>query len=236
MTVVFTGDESIGAIVGEFHGASNLLKEHRIDFCCGGDRTLNTVLKQKGIETDSFVKKLNAMAALAVEAPAGTDWRTAPLTELVGHIIRKHHDYLRAELPVLGEFVAKVARVHGANHPELIRLHHYYQELRTDLEEHLAAEERETFPLIAEYESVQTREALAQALATINRLEDEHSRAGELLGDMRLVTHDYMLPPDACRTYTLAFRKLEDLEADMFEHIHLENNILFTRLAAMAAR
>jgi regulator of cell morphogenesis and NO signaling len=57
---------------------------------------------------------------------------------------------------------------------------------------------------------------------------------GDYLKEIRAITGDYSLPPGACRTYTLTFQKLEELESDVFLHVHLENNILFPRIAEKA--
>lgn len=43
------------------------------------------------------------------------------------------------------------------------------------------------------------------------------------------LTHDYVLPADACNSYTYLFGKMKEFEDDLFQHIHLENNILFPK-------
>jgi regulator of cell morphogenesis and NO signaling len=63
--------------------------------------------------------------------------------------------------------------------------------------------------------------------------EDEHEAAGDILKELRKVTKDYSVPKDGCDTYFKTFDKLQQLEADLFEHIHLENNILFRRFNAI---
>jgi len=234
MTTIYTGEESIGRIVSEYHAASNLLKEHRIDFCCGGDRILKDVLAEQRIEPTAFLKRLNMLAALADQDDSGTDYRSMSMTALSAHIVHRHHAYLKEELPVLGEFVGKIMRVHGSNHLELRELHHWYFDMKGELEEHLAAEEVGIFPFIEEYERSASVRALEQAMQAIETLETDHDKVGDILKLMRTVTQDYALPPDACRTYTLAYQKLEQLESDLFEHIHLENNILFPRLLEAA--
>ncbi|WP_202903256.1 hemerythrin domain-containing protein, partial [Gorillibacterium massiliense] len=90
-------------------------------------------------------------------------------------------------------------------------------------------------PLILSYETDPSPETLEQAKIAIQQLEDDHAGVGALLKTMRELTQDYSLPEWACRTYTLAFQKLEALESDLFQHIHLENNILFPRIERMAA-
>lgn len=233
MLIVFDGTETIGEIVAEFHGASNLLKEYRIDFCCGGDRTLSTVLMQQAIDQAAFLGLLNEAYRNAMQQKdPNVDWRTVTYNELIDHVIYNHHAYLNKELPLLRDFVTKILRVHGAEHPELVTLHKKFHDLKTELEQHLISEEVIVFPKIREYEQTGSEAALGKAIAAIHELEAEHEHAGDLLKEMRAITNDYTLPEGACRTYTLTFQKLEALEADLFEHIHLENNIMFPRLEA----
>src|SRR5690606_17329065 len=220
----FTGSETVGEIVAAFPGAGNLMKKHKIAFCCGGYRPLSEDLRHKGIDEKKILEKQQQ----------NVDWRNAPLCDLIDHIVQKHHAYLLEELPLLSQFVTKIFRVHGGAHPELARLHRLFHQLKTDLEQHLVEEEETVFPLIKEAERAGTREAFQKASETLAKLEDDHSAAGELLREMREITDDYRLPEGACRTYTLTFRKLEELEADMFQHIHLENNVLFPRVSRQA--
>lgn len=229
----FTGQEKIGEIVTVFLGASNLFKEYKIDFCCGGSQTLAAALQQRNIDEASFLEKLNeAYQKEQQQNNQNIDWRKASYSELIHHIVHTHHEYLSNELPVLSAFVTKVMYRHGMDHPELQQLHQLFHELKEEMEEHLVKEEQTLFPLIQEYEQTGSSSILEQVLQTIEELESEHNHTGELLKEMRIVTNNYQLPRGACRTYTLSFLKLEQLESDMFQHIHLENNVLFPRLLA----
>lgn len=235
MERIFTGNDTVGEVVAAFPGASNLFKQHTIDFCCGGNRTLSTVLRQQKLEEESFLATLNEAYQTANRLAVETDWREVPYPELIDHIVNKHHAYLVQELPLLSEFVTKILRVHGQAHPELTRLHQLFHQFKMELDQHMIDEEQIVFPKIRVYAETGYREALDYAVAANERLEAEHSAAGDLLRHMREVTNDYTLPEGACRTYTLTFQKLEELEADMFQHVHLENNIMFPRLAKEAS-
>lgn len=57
----------------------------------------------------------------------------------------------------------------------------------------------------------------------------EHDTAGQILRELRVLTSDYKLPPDACISYQTLYQALENFEKDLHQHIHLENNILFPR-------
>jgi len=237
MEQAFNGSETIGEIVAAFPGAGNLLKEYKIDFCCGGNRTLSSVLEQQRIDQNMFLERLNQMFQKAHESrDRDTDWRKAPLCELVDHIVQVHHAYLLKELPLLSEFVTKILRVHGQAHPELARLHKRFHQMKMELEQHLITEEEIIFPLIRKAEQTGDPADLSKAANTMEQLEDDHSAVGNLLKEMRGITQDYRLPDDACRTYTLTFRKLEEMESDLFEHIHLENNVLFPRVKLLSSR
>jgi regulator of cell morphogenesis and NO signaling len=194
---------------------------------------LNTVLSHQNIAANPFIETLNEMYQKSQKNSDSTvNWLDVSSIDLIDHVVAEHHVYLQKELPLISEFISKILRVHGPNHgEELSQLHQLFHLMKTELEQHLIAEEQTVFPLIKAYElnpSMTLPEEISKAIVT---LEGDHSGVGDYLKGMRAVTLDYTLPPEACRTYTLTFQKLVDLEADVFQHIHLENNILFPRFA-----
>jgi regulator of cell morphogenesis and NO signaling len=60
-------------------------------------------------------------------------------------------------------------------------------------------------------------------------MEIEHDDAGNELAVIRKLTDGYQLPADACQTFAALYEGLAAMEADLHEHIHLENNILFPK-------
>jgi regulator of cell morphogenesis and NO signaling len=61
----------------------------------------------------------------------------------------------------------------------------------------------------------------------------DHDSAGNSLRQMRQVSAAYQAPRDACTSFKALYSALEEFEADLHKHIHLENNILFPRAMAM---
>jgi len=182
-------------------------------------------------QSSMFVEELNQLLKeqQGRENLEGFNWEEKSHSDLIDHILEKHHSYLNSELPALNQYVTKVSRVHGSNHPELNHVYMLYQQIKIELEQHSLIEETEVFPLIKEYEknpSIASKERLGKV---ISELETDHEKVGLLLREIRAVTQDYSLPEDACMTYRMTFSRLEELESDMFDHIHLENNILFPR-------
>jgi len=181
----------------------------------------------------------------AIDAPASApgvaerDWYTAPLPELVAHILQVHHAYMKGALPKVNELARKVLHAHGAHHGDMLqRVYDLYQALDDELSGHLRKEEAVLFPYIvaAEAHRQGAFESPAACFGSIenpiHQMEHEHESAGQTLMELRKMTGDYRLPEDACPTFRALYEELERMEGDLHQHIHLENNILFPRAIA----
>ncbi|GGK37009.1 iron-sulfur cluster repair di-iron protein [Caldalkalibacillus thermarum] len=231
MEKVFDRTSKVGDIVTIYPQASDIFKAHRIDFCCGGDRPLGEVLEEKNLNEEEILNRLNeGYAQKQTHDQQQTNWMEASYRDIIRHIIDTHHAYLYRELPQLSQYVTKVFRVHGPDRPELADVHRLFHTLKTELEQHALKEEEHVFPLIQAYEENPTPEARQKLIKGIAELEDEHDTAGDILKQLRDLTSDFQPPEGACMTYQMTYQRLEELESDMFEHVHLENNILFKRI------
>jgi len=215
-------DRSIGSIVAELPEAAQVFKRFDIDFCCGGARLLGAAVGEAGLDADTVGRALIEARRKAASITDATDFRTFSADDLVDHIEARHHAYLQEALPEISERLTVVLRAHGRNHPELFPLHGVYGALRTDLEQHLVKEETMLFPGLTEGKG----DPDAETRALAKTIRDEHTAAGEALRTMRRLMHDYVAPEDACPTFRRLLKDLETLESDLFQHIHLENNIL----------
>lgn len=208
-----------------------------IDYCCGGQRTLEEATQADGLNADAILAALSALEAVP-EAPADQeDWATMAPAELVDHLESVHHAYLHAELPRLDALAEKVATVHGERHPELVAVRADVRALVEDLDPHLAKEERVLFPLIRELAAaVDAGETPPAPLtAPIQVMRTEHDHTGELLSKLRADALDFALPGDACGSYQALYQGLAQLEADTHLHVHKENNVLFPAVEALGA-
>jgi regulator of cell morphogenesis and NO signaling len=227
----FTARHKPVDIVKIFPKASDLFKKRRIDFCCGGDRPLGEVFKERNIDEAEVLSELNqAYHNWQKEDHEVIDWDAKTPSELIDHIVHTHHAYLYEELPALGKFVSKIFRVHGKNHPHLKELHRLYNDFKTEMEEHSIKEEEEVFPLIKEYEENPSDELLERIRIANGGLEDEHDETGNMLKRMREITDGFQPPNDACNSYRITYARLAQLETDTFQHIHLENHVLFKQI------
>ncbi|MEH7492671.1 iron-sulfur cluster repair di-iron protein [Neobacillus niacini] len=216
-------------IVNELPKTSDVFKKFRIDFCCGGNIPLSEAIAANGINEEAIMEELRVIFEKNSSAETNLEvWTKSDSTTIIDHVINHYHRTSEEELSLLSPYVTKVSRVHGDSHPELIKVHELFYEFKKELIEHMAKEEAVVFPLIKQLAdgTVENRE---EAINMIVELEKEHDHAGEILRQIRSVTSDYTLPLDACGTYRLVYKRLEDLEGLTFMHVHLENNILFPR-------
>lgn len=231
MTTI-TENTTVGEVASSFPKSIPLFQQAGIDFCCGGNKTLRDVCREKGLAVESFIAGV-AQAHQSADNTADRDWSSATLSELLDHILAKHHAYLWNEMPKISTMLAKVIEVHGKNHSESLQpLGRFYSGLRRELEEHMWKEENILFPLIRQMEQASQSSRAMPGMPVggpIHMMEYEHESAGNALRQMRKVTDEYRLPEDACATYRALFDGLKEMEADLHQHIHLENNILFPR-------
>jgi regulator of cell morphogenesis and NO signaling len=224
MEPTFHSSTIIKDIVTRMPKASGILRNYKIDFCCGGNRPIREAIIENKLEENEVLTRLNETYLQQQTEPTQEfSAGQASNRELIEYIVQTHHTYLNNVLPELSQYVTKILRVHGSSHPELNDVYQLFHEMKMELDQHMIQEEEGVFPLILRYE-------LPAINHTIETLIDDHQAVGNLLKQLRKVTLDYRLPEGACTTYTVTYRKLEELEADLFQHIHLENNVLFPRV------
>lgn len=231
MMHVFTDKETPASIVKVFPKASDLFKERRIDFCCGGDRPLKEVFLEDNHDSEAVLSELNnTYREWRRDDQEIVDWDAIAPSKLIDHIVEKYHGNLKDELNPLGELVTRIYRVHGGRDAHLKELYRLYHEFKMEMEEHMITEENDVFPLIKVYEE-NPSDALKQQISDANGgLEDEHEVCGDLLKRMRVITDDFVPPENACGSYRITYARLADLETDTFQHVHLENNVLFKQI------
>lgn len=227
-----TEDRTVGELVAERPGRSRVFQSLQVDFCCQGGRTLREACERKGLPLDDVLRQLEAeMQEADPLNPAGL-----PLDELAGHIVAKHHAFLRRECPRLRAMSARVAQVHGGHTPSLVEVFDVYCGLEAELESHMMKEEQILFPAVSAM--IRGESGPVSLDGPIACMIHEHDDAGAALARLHELTGGYSPPADACNTYRALFAGLADLEEDLHRHIHLENSVLFPgalRLAGIAA-
>ncbi len=229
-------------VVLELPQATRVFEKLKIDYCCGGDTPLGEACATAGVKVENLERMLEEAGQAEVQGKGSIKFQKATLSELISHILDKHHVYTKEEMARLEPLIDKVIAAHGENHSELRSLGGLFQQLCADLKPHMFKEEQILFPYIVEMESsaLQNRPAPVAPFGTVKNpirmMMMEHETVGDLLRELRALSSDYTVPPDGCISYQTLYQALEAFEQDLHQHIHLENNILFPRAVAMEER
>jgi regulator of cell morphogenesis and NO signaling len=234
-------NKTVRDVALEMPEATRVFEKLKIDYCCGGDKPLGEACATAGVEVADLERMLGEAGKTQAQGNGSLDFQRSTLSELIDHILGKHHVYTKEEMARLGALIEKVLAAHGENHPELKGISGFFQQLCADLKPHMFKEEQVLFPYIIEMErcAVQSRPAPFAPFGTVNNpirmMMMEHDTAGDLLRELRALSSNYTVPPDGCISYQTLYQALEAFEQDLHQHIHLENNVLFPRAIGLEA-
>lgn len=202
--------------------AARVFYANRLDFCCGGRRSFADACRERGLDADAILAEITRD-----EATFGpvTRWDTAPLPMLVDHIVNYYHRRLRETLPELVRMARRVETRHREKASCPTGLAVLLEHVQRSVLDHLEKEETILFPAI-------TRRVGAHVAAPVQVMELEHEHHKADLLRIRALTDDLEPPAEACTTWRALYLGLQQLEQELMEHIHLENNILFRRALA----
>lgn len=208
-------ERQVADIAANLPGATQVFRNHKIDFCCGGQVPLAEAVAARGAALAAVEAELAALETGVADAPQSTE-------ELIEHILDRYHATHRAELPELVRLAARVEDRHAGNPAVPRGIHAALIEASAALEDHMQKEEQILFPLMR---------AGGHPMIThpISHMRHEHDEHGERLANLEALAHNFELPEEACPTWRALYTGVRKLIDDVHQHVHLENNVLFVR-------
>ena len=233
---MLTQEKTIGDFVAENFRTAEVFKKYHIDFCCKGGRTVEEACDNKKVSPQQIYQELEEIVNRKSE---DIDFNSWPLDLLADYVEKTHHRYVEEKSAMLIPYLNKLCKVHGERHPELFEINELFIGSAQDLAAHMKKEELILFPFIKQMvEAKKNGEPLPEPrFGTVENpvamMKHEHEAEGERFVKIAELTNNYEFPDDACGTYQVTYRMLEDFQNDLHKHIHLENNILFPKAIAM---
>ena len=217
------------------HRATGIFRKYNINFCCGGNITLEEACKLTNADLQQLLKELNRtlqVSRMAVSVDS-SKWN---IDFLIDYLVNVHHTYLYDNLPDLKETMVKFTSGHQTKYAYLGQLMESFQAFYDDLIPHLEHEETVIFPYIRQIaHGHEDREPYAALLVRTLRkpidtlIMHEQENIEQYLRKFRELTNDYSPPASACVTHKVALSKLKELDADLSQHVYLENELLFPK-------
>ena len=238
--MILTPQTPVGDIVRENVNAAIVLTWMHIDYCCHGNQTLSEACMRAGADIDKVMLKLEH--AFTLENHERANVQKKPPDELCDYIIRQHHHYIREHIPVLTTNIEKLCNVHGHIHPELLSIRELFHATSYDLVQHMQEEEMILFSYIkhmavcSKNGEVLHTPAFGTVVNPIRLIVAEHRDEAGGFQEINKITGHYAIPGDACDTFMVTYKMLDEFEQDLHWHFHLENNVLFPQAREMESR
>ncbi len=207
-------DQSLGSLAVQIPGATAVFRRLKLDFCCGGQQSLDSACANKGIDAQAVLTEIRALQQqkAAPEAPEPA--------ELIDHILQRYHEVHRQQLPELIRMARRVEAVHR-EHPQVPKgLANHLEAMERELLDHMAKEEQILFPLLRQG-------GHPMVVHPIGVMRHEHVSHGAQLERLAELTQQHQPPAGACNTWQALYAGTARLSDDLIEHIHTENNLLF---------
>ena len=222
--------KKVGELVAEHYQAAKVFKKYGIDFCCGGGKTVAEACAAKNVPLNDFQRNLQEALSQKNGSSAMNANRWSPAF-LADYIEQEHHTYVRETMPAILKYAQKVAKVHCDSIPASKEILVLFQALAHDLTVHLTDEEKNVFPVIRKkYAGISVD--VNEFKQAIESLEADHETAGTIMKRIRSITKDFTPPEFACNTVRVLYKLQEEFEGDPHHHVHLENNVLFPKVAS----
>ena len=224
---MITKEDIVADVVTDFPKSADIFRNAGIDFCCGGQESIASAVNHKpNIDLNSLLNKLNHIDN--TEGNSTINPKFLNVESLIQYIQSAYHETLKEEFKNLTPYMTKLAKVHGPSHPYLLKLQDLYREFRDSMLDHIRKEDEEDFPKLIQYSQGQDVQNIKIILED---LINDHEDTGQLLNVMNQLTSDYQTPEEACRTWKLVYQRLQNIERQTHQHVHLENHVLFKKVS-----
>ncbi|MFN8340641.1 MAG: hemerythrin domain-containing protein [Cyclobacteriaceae bacterium] len=229
----------ISSLALEHPGLIDVFRKFRINYASQGKLTFNEACRRAGADEISVLIAMQEAANNEMQVPLRTqDWSL----ELIHvFIVQNHHRYVRRAGPELVQALTDLELLHTIHHADLASVRLELERFLTALEEHMRREELVIFPAIQWL--VQQHRAGASKITSlgfrlgysVKRMESEHDDAVEDFNRIRTLACDFEAPAWCGPAYGALMQRLQEFEADLHTHMHLENNVLFPKALALEA-
>lgn len=219
MSTQLQPDSSLADLAVAFPAASRVFRRHGLDYCCHGRRPVGDACAERGLSAETVLAEIGSEARRPGDE---AQWAQRDVPALVAHIVDYYHARLREELPLLLQMAHRVELRHAGKESVPSGLAEHLEGLSQILLDHLDKEEQGLFPVLLSGRG-------AQASGAVIALERDHEDVALGLARTRALTKNLAVPPEACPTWTALYLRLGELEAEIMDHVHLENNVLFPK-------
>lgn len=218
----------IGEIAASLPHVTRLLDVIGVDYVLHGNLSLRDACAEAGVDPSMVRKSIESLP----HDELAHNWADASMDELLVELRDRRHPKMRVMLADTATLLAELP----AGEAGLGPLREAFAALCNELGPHLTREEHMLFPVVQHLEDCWTRnEHLAMNFVggigrPVATLFSDHV---QLIDRLNRVRGAAMKIDDDDATRSRVLDAITDLEHELREHIHLENNVLYPRATAL---
>src|SRR5688500_3799024 len=115
--------------------ALSVFNKYNIDFCCGGNRSLEEACVRIGLNPEKIRQEIFSSPAQQSTIPMRAQkWSPSLLAD---YIVQNHHEYVRNAIPEIEALLEKVCAAHGEDNLELLNIQQDFTDLAEELLNHM---------------------------------------------------------------------------------------------------
>lgn len=238
--ILFDKDMSVHDIVTKDYRTAEIFRKYDLEFCCGGKLPLQVACDNKGLDADRVLNDLNLVTRDVRISSADIDFNDWDIDFITDYIVNVHHQTIRKSLPQLKAHLDQFAEGHKKKYAYVEELQRSVNQFSKSVLVHMEQEEEIIFPYIKQIaHAYHSRASYASLLVRTLRkpvddiMQHEHDVTARMLRHWRELTNNYTPPQHACLSHQVVFKKFKEVDNDLVQHLHLENEILFPKAINM---
>ena len=229
---MFDALQSIGQIARSEPAAIKVFQALGIPYCCHGQKEIGSAAKAVGISASDLLAKIHQAESTSCDGKGR--WVDPILEGLILHLVRSSESLIDRELPRIASLVLSVGQCGDRVQPNAAELVMVVEALTREIESHVTKERAQIFPLIQSIELAYVGKNMSLAhpkvfRRSVGKMVHQHEEIGYLLSVAHRLTDGYDASSSSCPSYRELCDRLKDLDREIREEVHLENNVLFHR-------
>lgn len=235
-------DERVGDILNKFPMTKDFFEKYDIDYCCNGRKFIKDALNELNINNATIINELISYTTKETskfklhntdQIIESTTFVDKSSEEIIDFVLDYFHEGLRKDLPKTHELMLKIMRAHIKEHKDLFwKVHELFCKIQNIFDSHLILEEENIFKNMIKFNNNEITRSSDEYKIMIKSIEEamnEHFIVGPTLKELSILTNDYTVPKNSCKTVEEVYDRLVKLQEHILAHTQIENNILFPR-------
>ncbi len=234
-----TKENTVAEVVSKNLGSDHVFSKYQIDFCCGGGDTLEKICEESGVKFEVLKQEIETINSKISGSPNIEEF---DIPTLINEVKDKYHTVISDSFYEISPYAAKVANVHGTVHKELVEINELYKSVALVINKTFKDSILELYPVINEIveASEKSKEISIADLEVFKKGIERNEIAQKIIGDsfkqISNLSSNYLIPTDACNSYTYLYKNLKNLEHEVHKYMHFEKNVLIPKALNIIAQ